>query len=135
MTTKEQYLELGEKLTRLKERRAVLEAREADRAKESERISAELRLVGVDPTNPDAEIERLTREIDAEFARAQSEIDTFERDLTAAEEGRLPASQVETRPDPPAASKPLNTLIEDVPTPKKQVVAQNEDLLADLEIS
>jgi len=90
MSTKTDYLELGERINRLNERRAVLEAREKEKAKAREALTQELKAAGINTDQPEQEAERLEREIQDELQQAKARVDQFERELEAAERGEEP---------------------------------------------
>jgi len=84
MPSKEDYLELSEKVSSLKERRAILASNEEKKANERKELLEELVKFGVDPNNPAKETQRLELEIASEYEQAKKAVDQFERDLNAA---------------------------------------------------
>lgn len=87
MAAADEYANLTEKLNRLRERRAVLEARETDKATERQSLAEGLRAQGVNLDDPDKEIERLEKETAEELIDAKARVDQFERELEAAANG------------------------------------------------
>lgn len=84
MPSKEDYLDLSEKVSSLKERRAILASNEEKKANERKELLEELVKFGVDPEKPLEEIERLEKEISDEYERAKKAVDQFEVALDAA---------------------------------------------------
>lgn len=89
------YVNLNTKLGRLKEQRAVLVSKELDKERQRATLTEELVLLGIDVSNPAAEIARLEAEAAEELRQAREQVDQFERDLNAA---TLPQKQETTTP-------------------------------------
>jgi len=83
MASKEEYLQLSDRVNKLKEQRAILASNEEQKAEEREELLEELKTAGVDPSQPREEIERLEREIQEEFDQAKAQVDQFEVGLLA----------------------------------------------------
>lgn len=81
MATKQEYLDLADRVSDLKEKRAILVADEERKAKEREGLLEDLKAAGVDPKNPAKEIQRLELEMQAEFDQAKIRVDQFEEEL------------------------------------------------------
>ena len=95
MASKEEYLQLTEKVSKLKERRAVLVSEEEQKATERTELIAELTAAGIDPTKPKEEIERLEKEIQDEYDQAKGLVDQFEVDLLNSTKNPNPADVLE----------------------------------------
>lgn len=86
MTNEQQeFVDLTDRLSSLKERWAVVKAREEEKQKERERLLEELRILGVDTNNLDGEEKRLESEIQEWLKKAKQSVDTFEQQLNAVE--------------------------------------------------
>lgn len=84
MTIQEEYTQLGDKLSKLGQQRAVLLSKEADKADERQKLEAELKAAGVDTSKLDEEAKRLEAEINEAMRKARTEINTFETRLAEA---------------------------------------------------
>jgi len=81
MATKQEYLDLADRVGDLKEKRAILVAEEERKASEREVLLGDLKAAGVDPTKPKDEIARLEREMQEEYDQAKIRVDQFEEEL------------------------------------------------------
>jgi len=88
MATKEEYLDLAERVGDLKEKRAILVAEEGRKAKEREGLLIDLKAADVDPDHPAKEIQRLELEMQAEFDQAKARVDQFEEELKTVSDPR-----------------------------------------------
>ena len=84
MATKENYLALVDRLTNLNERRAVLVSAEEAKREQREGVIEVLKEYGIDTDNPEAEIERLEKEIQEQYDQAKARVDEFEKALDIA---------------------------------------------------
>ncbi len=76
-----EYQSLTNRREGLVSRIAVLEANEERKREEREQIHAELTEAGVDPTKPEEEIARLTREIETLRITIEKQLDDIENQL------------------------------------------------------
>jgi len=81
MATKQEYLDLADRVSDLKEKRAILVAEEERKAKERKGLLEDLKAAGVDPANPKEEIARLEKEMQEEYDQAKIRVDQFEEEL------------------------------------------------------
>lgn len=132
MSSQEQFTKLRDRVNSLQQRRAVLIAQQEQRDKEREQLCKELAEMGIDPTNPGAEIERIERELTVQYAQQQVAVDAFERELTEAEAGRLP--DTETKPNPVPVSTPAISPLSVLSVVVKPVPPPTPTILDDLEI-
>jgi len=137
----EEYTGLNTRLAQMKERRAVLASREADKERQRTELTAELTLMGVDVSNPAAEIQRLEAEALEDLRRAKEQVDQFERELNeAAAPARVIAtdSKVNTMTvtqDPYLAGIQAKTEAREAASQEPAQPAPSFDGLPDLEIS
>lgn len=80
-----EYQDLTGRLTDLRQRRAVLAAREEDKAREREALEADLVAAGIDVADLDGEEARLVREVGEALDAATESLDQFESELSVAE--------------------------------------------------
>lgn len=80
-----EYSNLTGRLAELRQRHAVLVAREEDKTRSRVGLEEELTAAGVDVSDLEGEEARLTREVDDALAAAALELDDFEQKLQAAE--------------------------------------------------
>ncbi len=73
-----EYQALGQRREGIVSRIAVLRSNEERKKGEREQIEAELREAGIDPSKPDEEIERLTREVENHRNTISKELDEIE---------------------------------------------------------
>jgi len=109
MASKEEYLQLTDRINELKERRAGLVALEQGRAEERDDLLKTLEIAGVDHSNPVGEIERLEQEIQAEYDTAKAQVDQFENELKVSTGEKKP---VEVSDDAVAAAADAEKLFE-----------------------
>lgn len=74
----EEYRNLSQRREAIVSNLAVRRADEERKRKEREAIEAQLREAGIDPSKPDEEIARLTREIEEDRSRISKELDEVE---------------------------------------------------------
>lgn len=138
------YTALTERLNKLRERRAVLTAKEEEKAKLREALTTELKAKGIDTDHPEEEAARLEREAEEELRQAISRIDQFERELEEASEpnqtprgSQGPAlSEGLTKSltkDPKPGPRPTSGPPAPQPAPEPKATT-NDSLLDDLEI-
>jgi len=97
MASKEEYLQLTDRVNALKEKRAILVSNETQKADERAELLEELKNAGIDTANPREEIERLEGEIQADYDQAKAQVDQFEVELLAAtgdNQNQQPPTQV-----------------------------------------
>ena len=107
MASKEEYLQLTEKVSQLKEKRAILVSDEEKKAQERKDLIEELKNANIDPERPREEIERLEREIQDEYDQTKKLVDQFEAELNSAKK-ITPSNDVE------AATADAQGLFEDI---------------------
>lgn len=90
-----EYIALQGRMSSLKEKRAVLVSKEADKERQRNALVEELTLLGVDVNNPLGEIARLEGEAAAELQQAKEQVDQFERELNEAQSGPQPEPQAQ----------------------------------------
>ena len=83
MASKEDYLKLTERVSLLKEQRAILVSDEEKKAQEREELIEELKSANIDPRVPGLEIERLEKEIQDEYNEVKNLVDQFEAELNS----------------------------------------------------
>ena len=81
MATKQEFLDLADRVNNLRETRAILVAEEERKAKERADLIKDLEAAGVDPDHPAKEIQRLELEMQTEFSQAKARVDQFEEEL------------------------------------------------------
>lgn len=84
MASKDDYLQLSERLNNLKERRAILVSDEERKKEERKTLISELSEAGIDSSKPQEEIDRLEREIQDEYTQSKALVDQFEENLMVA---------------------------------------------------
>lgn len=100
------YQELIKRTDQLNQRRAILQGREEERAKERELIRVQLLELGVDPDRPKEEEARLFKELQEDYLTAKGLIDQFEQELEEPSKApipppNLPVPAVVVDPEPP----------------------------------
>lgn len=93
MSLEREFVELGERLTKLGQRHAVLVAREEQKSAEREVLEKELKAAGVDVTRLDEEAARLEAEMRKALMEAKAKVDAFEVELSgsvSAEKAEVP---------------------------------------------
>lgn len=99
MATANQYTELSARLEGLLRRHAVLEAQAKERKERRCQIEAQLRELGVDPTNLEKEEARLKAEEEQAVVEATRLMDVFEKALDSPNKGSATGtSMTETIP-------------------------------------
>jgi len=84
MASKEEYLQLTDRVSALKEKRAILVSNETQKGEERAELLGELKNAGIDTEHPAMEIQRLELEIQADYDQAKAQVDQFEVELSAA---------------------------------------------------
>lgn len=113
MATEQDYLALQERHRALLSQRAVLEAHETVKEQRREELKKEIRELGADPDNPDAEIARLEKEGEEDFQRQRQLVDDFERKLK--QPTAVPAMPtVEIPESQPAAAESVSSSLSDI---------------------
>ena len=95
MASKEEYLQLTERVSQLKEKRAILVSDEEKKAQEKKELIEELKSANIDPKVPRLEIERLEKEIQDEYDKTKNLVDQFEAELNSARKP-TPSNDVES---------------------------------------
>lgn len=109
MASEQDYLDLTARRESLITRRAKLEEREETKKTRRAQILDELKELGIDPTNPEAEIKRLEEESQAAYDSAKREIDDFEKALEGVLNPSIPRPSL-TEPIPETTqSKEVDT--------------------------
>lgn len=79
-----QYQDIVSRVGSLREKRAVLEAREQDKATERSKLENALKADGVDVTRLEEEESRLAREVETALQESSDALDSFEARLMEA---------------------------------------------------
>lgn len=111
----DEYTSLTSRMGRLREQRAVLEAREAEKERQRTQLQEELTLLGVDVSNPAGEIARLEAEANDDLNQAREQVNQFERDLNAATSPQIQEPPPQTAAvQPPAKPEPKSDGLPDL---------------------
>lgn len=78
MNAEAEYLRLSQRLTELDRRRAVIQAEEAKKKVERERLGKELIEAGIDLNKPEEEMTRLRAQINQKLMETKEKVDAFE---------------------------------------------------------
>lgn len=117
MATEQDYVQLGERLNKLKQQHAVLESQEDQKAKRREELRKQLSEAGINPDEPDKEITRLEKEAEDAFAETKAKIDEFERELkspTEATPTEIPTEPVGEVPEKGSETKDGSLAVDDI---------------------
>jgi chromosome segregation ATPase len=122
MGPEQAYLALNERRATLLQKRAVLEAQEAEKSKRREEIRKQLAAAGIDPDRPEEEKKRLEREAEEALRESTRELDEFERRLNEAETPNTtttlitkPITSFDTPISPRAVEETKKTLEKNLP--------------------
>lgn len=86
-TQEQEYQELTQRVERLRESRAVLVSREAEKKIKRQLLEQELKAAGVDVEHIDLELARLEKEEAETLAAARTAVETAEREMSEALKG------------------------------------------------
>jgi chromosome segregation ATPase len=121
MATEHEFSQLTERLQRGREKLAVLKAREQEKAQERNELMTELKGAGIDLENLEGERERLEKEIQADYDKAEALVSDFEQKLEQV--GRKEGTPVELaqqnfRPDTRLVQEPVRAPVVAVEAPE-----------------
>lgn len=96
ISVEKQYEELVNRLSSLRERRAVLVSKEAEKEVRRTELEGYLREAGIDLSNPVAELTRLNDELTENYQVADQAVTEFETALEKIESGVIAELEIES---------------------------------------